>query len=374
MCDALQKWFAAEVKKVEIDEVEKFNFLMNNAPRDCQICDFPIDPFAEGGWFHHVCLAEYLYLENIYSKRELFKMGISEFEVFFAKIKQLMGYLEEFCSSIEFENLKSLRDGVPNEEVDRIIADITSTRTARLDKKNTKEPTKTKAICCYLYKKSVRFLKNDNISLELPFSNNFSSNLSGIASNKPVVHHSHVSGKIVGFVHEFCHLKVRENYYTIPVIAHNQFRFNFFFIMMSIRPTVWETTEIKIGAKNASNVNFAAIGNQVRFIDTIKYFQQSLENLADSMNDAEKLNIRDTFARVLQYRLLFCTPNERKWVLDYLAKGKGTIPYQKITQFHSLLLRLPEEFFLKDDFYSTLREREPLTNGSMKTLKNFLDC
>ena len=127
VCDALQKWFAAEVKKVEIDEVEKFNFLMNDAPRYCQICDFSIDPFAEGSWFHHVCSAEYLYLENIYSKLELFKMGISEFEVFFTKIKQLMGYLEEFCSSIEFENLKSLRDGVPNEEVDRIIADIMST-------------------------------------------------------------------------------------------------------------------------------------------------------------------------------------------------------------------------------------------------------
>ena len=42
-------------------------------------------PFCGG--FHHVCSAEYLYLENIYSKRELFKMGISEFEVFFAKIK-----------------------------------------------------------------------------------------------------------------------------------------------------------------------------------------------------------------------------------------------------------------------------------------------
>ena len=206
-----------------------------------------------------------------------------------------MGYLGEFCSSIEFENLKSLRDGVPNKKVDRIIANITSTRTARLDKKNTKELTKKKAIV-YLYKKSVRFLKNDNIDLELPFSKNFLYNLSGIASNKPVVHHSHVSGKIVGFVHEFCNLKVRENYYTIPVIAHNQYRFDFFFIMMSIRPTVWETTEIKIGAKNASNVNFAAIGNQVRFRDTIKYFQQSLGNLADSMNDA----------RVLQYRLLEC--------------------------------------------------------------------
>ena len=52
-----------------------------------------------------------------------------------------MGYLGEFCSSIEFVNLKSLRDGVPNKKVDRIIANITSTRTARLDKKNTKELT-----------------------------------------------------------------------------------------------------------------------------------------------------------------------------------------------------------------------------------------
>ena len=217
------------------------------------------------------------------------------------------------------------------------------------------------------------FLKNDNIDLELPFSKNFLYNLLGIASNKPVVHHSHVSGKIVGFVHEFCHLKVRENYYTISVIAHNQFRFNFFFIMMSIRPTVWETTEIKIGAKNASNVNFAAIGNQVQFIDTIKYFQQSLGNLADSMIDAEKQNIRDTFARVLQYRLLFCTPDERKWVLDYLAKGKGTIPYQKITQFDSLVLRPREEFFLKGDFYSTLRERA-VDEQEYEDVKKFLDC
>ena len=85
-------------------------------------------------------------------------MGISEFEVFFAKIKQLMGYLGEFCSSIEFENLKSLRDGVPNKKVDRIIANITSTRTARLDIKNTKELTKIKAIS-YLYKKTVRFFE-----------------------------------------------------------------------------------------------------------------------------------------------------------------------------------------------------------------------
>ena len=166
-----------------------------------------------------------------------------------------------------------------------------ATVNAKNDKKD--ELTK-KQVLGYLYIKSQHFLKNDNINLNVPYSNNFLSNLAGIASNKPVVHHSHVSGKILGFVHDFCNQRVRENYYTIPVIAHNQFRFDFFFFFQGFRLTVWETTDIKIGAKNASNINFAVIGNQVRFIDTIKYFQQSLANLASSMNDVEKQSIRDT--------------------------------------------------------------------------------
>ena len=359
VCDALKKWFSEDVKRIEINEVEKFHFLMNNLPRVCQICDFLIDPYVENGWFNRACSAEYLFLENIYSKRELFKMGIAEFEDFIAKIKKLLACLEEFCESIEFENAKSAIEGIANEEVDQIIAEINSTQTSVNAKAVKQDELTKKQVLGYLYKKSLQFLKNDNISLKTPYSNNFLSNLAGIANNKPVVHHSHVSGKIVGFLHNFCNQKVRENCYTIPVIAHNQFRFEFFFFMQSFRPTVWETTDINIGAKNASNVNFAAVGSQIRFIDTIKYFQQSLANLAGSMNDVEKQDIRDTFVRVLQDRLPFCPPDDREWILDYLAKGKGTIPYQKITLLDSLLSRLPleQEFFDKDDFYSTLREK-----------------
>ena len=61
---------------------------MNNLPQECAICDFAIDPYVKNGWFDHVCSAEYLFLENIYSKRELFKIGISDFECFVAKIKK----------------------------------------------------------------------------------------------------------------------------------------------------------------------------------------------------------------------------------------------------------------------------------------------
>ena len=88
VCDSLKNWFATEIKSVEIDEDLKDDFLKNNTPKTCQICDFPIDPFSNGGWFEHVCSAEYLYLENIYEKKDLFRMGINDFEVFLLKLKK----------------------------------------------------------------------------------------------------------------------------------------------------------------------------------------------------------------------------------------------------------------------------------------------
>ena len=44
-------------------------------------------------------------------------------------------------------------------------------------------------------------------------------------------------------------------------MAHNQFRFDFFLFLKGIRPSVWETTDISIGGKNSTNVNFAIIKN-----------------------------------------------------------------------------------------------------------------
>ena len=66
----------------------------------------------------------------------------------------------------------------------------------------------------------------------------------------------------------------------------------FFFFKKGFRPTVWETTDISIGGKNPTNVNFVVIKNQVRFLDTIKNFQQSLASLAASMTNDERENVK----------------------------------------------------------------------------------
>ena len=65
-----------------------------------------------------------------------------------------------------------------------------------------------------------------------------------------------------------------------------------FFYLRGLTLWVWQTTNRSIGVSNLTNINFANIGEQVKLIDTLKYYQQSLSNLADTMAEIEKQNIK----------------------------------------------------------------------------------
>ena len=142
------------------------------------------------------------------------------------------------------------------------------------------------------------------------------------------------------------------------MIAHNQFRFDFFLFLKGIRPSVWGTTDIDIGGKNPTNVTFAITKKQVKFIDTVKYFQQSLGSLADSMSDVERQKVRKICSRFLADKFMFLSEKDEQWILDYLSSGKGTIPYQMITDYDSLKIKPEGEFFKREDFYSSLKEKD----------------
>ena len=132
-CDSLKKWFSTELKQVEIDENLKDTFLKEHNSKVCCICDFSIDPFVEGGWFEHVCSGEYLYLENIYEQKDLFKMGINKFKDFFEKIKTILECFDEFCASIESLNLKNISSRDDNSEIEQIVKEIQNTLTHKGD-------------------------------------------------------------------------------------------------------------------------------------------------------------------------------------------------------------------------------------------------
>ena len=124
--------------------------------------------------------------------------------------------------------------------------------------------------------------------------------------------------------------------------------------------------------KNPTSINFAIIENQVRFTDTVKYYQQSLASLASSMTDIERANVRKNCRRFLAEKLMFLTDEDEAWVLDYLSSGKGMVPYQMITDFDSLKKVPKEDFFQKKDFYSELKEKDISDEEYQNVKKNFM--
>ena len=146
--------------------------------------------------------------------------------------------------------------------------------------------------------------------------------------------------------------------------------------MKGLRSGVWRTRDITIGGKNPTSINFASIGNQIQFIDTIKYFQQSLRGLASRLTDKEREGIYRECEKfllsdsVLSKRFISCTKGEKKWVLDYLSSAKGTIPYELIIDFDSLNIVSDKEFFLPHQFHLSMKD-SVLSEEEYQNVKNF---
>ena len=119
-----------------------------------------------------------------------------------------------------------------------------------------------------------------------------------IINVKVHLHHSHVTGEVIGYAHDFCNLKVRENKGVISCIAHNFFVFDIYFFLKAIRLSAWKTKDINIGGTGLTNVSFASI-DQLKLIDTMKYFQTSLRKLAKTLSTDEKHGIQKLIEQFL---------------------------------------------------------------------------
>ena len=105
-----------------------------------------------------------------------------------------------------------------------------------------------------------------------------------------------MTGRIYGYAHNFCNMKLIKNQSQFSCIAHNFFNSVWFFLIKGIRLSIWRTKNINIGRSGGlTNVNLANIGSQVKFIDTMKYFLTSLGKLASTLEDnvekAKKLTL-----------------------------------------------------------------------------------
>ena len=60
-------------------------------------------------------------------------------------------------------------------------------------------------------------------------TNDLFDSVHNIINVKTHLHHSHITGNIIGYAHVFCNAKVRKNKDMLTYIAHNLFNFDMFF-------------------------------------------------------------------------------------------------------------------------------------------------
>ena len=93
-----------------------------------------------------------------------------------------------------------------------------------------------------------------------------------------VIHHSHVTREIHGYAHNFCNKQVRElteksgQYFSC--IFHNGFRFDMTFLTKGI--SLWQTRDVSLLVSGLTTLKSYIIGTHVKFIDSVKYYQQPL--------------------------------------------------------------------------------------------------
>ena len=128
------------------------------------------------------------------------RMEIDSFEIYCEKLNKILDEPDSLYDSIESENLSASRSGEQDPEIENIINRIKKIKTSREDEgKATKEKT-----IAFLYQHAINFIATDKIQGDFPVSEKFSPNMISIVKNKFVIHHSHVSGKIICYSHDFC--------------------------------------------------------------------------------------------------------------------------------------------------------------------------
>ena len=193
------------------------------------------------------------------------------------------------------------------------------------------------------------------------------------------LHHSHVTGKIIGYVHDFCNEKIRENKDVFSCIAHNFFGLDIYFLLKGIRLSVWDTKDINIGGSGLTTINFANTG-EVKLIDTMKYFLTSLGRLSSTLNSIERERVEKLKLQFLTTNTYFSrvwkelSDNQKKIILEIIVNGKGVIPYEKIESSYSLSITVEGGmFFSKDELFSSLKSSS-VDDEAYKNAKKLLFC
>ena len=317
------KWFNAKFKSqnVVLSNDIKIKYQSEN-PIDwrsgrCCICTFPIEinPTMSDAtkntmsYSNFVIHKEHKFLRNIFSEEELStSVALKDFPTYhknFSRVLRIAIYLQnsliriqefsdcvydeliDFCSELckDCENFLEIKETISAVEI-----------------KNTtqsKIPKSTLQIYAFVYQRITGF-PHCKFDYETLTTSDLFIYAHKIINVKIHLHHLHVTGKILGYAHDFCNEKVRENKDIFSCVEQNFFRFDIYFLLKGTRVSVWDTQEINIGESGLTTKKIASL-DDVKLIDTMKYFLTSLERLAATLDPIERERVKTAhsyFSRV----------------------------------------------------------------------------
>ena len=385
----LLAWFnkkvSAPFKRLDqyiIKKYEQENPFCWSQEQDCVICKMPLRPIFSSPdrpdskmyYGNYIIRYEYKFLRNIYSQEQL---------NWSPQMKSLDSYYEAFESyiyhAIEIYRLLSnfntrLRD------ISTIVRDFLETNFDDCDLeyiKNEIMQTDIKSVLklcgnsipkfrlkMYVYLYDELFCFPPDTNYDTVTSKKIFNHGHNQITQKIHFHHSHITGEIIGYAHEFCNRKVVElEKQEIPCIAHNLFGFDIWFFMKGFSTMSWCSKELSAGGTNLTNLNFANLRGEIKFIDSLKYYQRSLAELTSSMDlkEIEKSKtVMNSFLKNHHYFStiwMFLPPTKQAEMLKITCEGKGVIPYELVTGLNSFFLKPEADFWSKTEFYSELKQK-----------------
>ena len=240
------KWFNAKFKQTfnEINPITKLRFeaanKINWQKDKCVICKFPMrleptnlqTPSSSMTYGDFVIRFEHTFLRNIFSEEQLCSAD---------QIKTLQNYYEFFQRYIQIcVGLLALlnsnqRDNFINDEVENFVEEEFADDTIH-EIKNTIQKTEIKnalsqsrgevykfnlKVYAFVYDKII-FLPHSDIEYDTLTTDKFFIHVNRLIKGKVHLHHSHTTGKILGYSHDFCNTSVIEKTRSeIPFVAHN---------------------------------------------------------------------------------------------------------------------------------------------------------
>ena len=131
----------------------------------------------------------------------------------------------------------------------------------------------------FVYDKII-FLPHSETEYDTITTDKFFIHVHRLIKGKVHLHHSHMTGEILGYSHDFCNtIAIEETRSKIPFVAHNFFGFNIFYFLKTFIASAWCSKQLNIGT-HLTHVNFGFIENEIKLIDSLKYYQKSLADLS----------------------------------------------------------------------------------------------